>query len=148
MSFTLKTLFRFIIRCPHGIVHLMSISAPGGGWEGGYSDIFIHTLASAIFGGSKFRISIFFWFSEEWIFFGGMKNIFLGCLKFLIFFGVNGRCGARALVWRTNQSSPPLLGSPCGVMSTEGSIWMWNRMWILMSWLIKNRCSKKTVETE
>ena len=30
MSFTLKTLFGFFIRCPHGNVHLMSVSVPGG----------------------------------------------------------------------------------------------------------------------
>ena len=32
-----------------------------------------------------------------------------GCLKFLIFFiggGVNGRCCARAYVWRKNESTP------------------------------------------
>ena len=31
MSFTLKTLFGVFIRCPHGNVHLMSVSVPGGG---------------------------------------------------------------------------------------------------------------------
>ena len=32
---------------------------------------------------------------------------FLGCLKFLIFLGVNGRCWARVYVWRKNKSTPP-----------------------------------------
>ena len=31
------------------------------------------------------------------------SNIFLGCLKFLIFFGVKGRCWARAYIWRKNE---------------------------------------------
>ena len=39
-----------------------------------------------------------------WIFLGVAKisNIFLGCLKFLIFLGVNGRCWVRAYVWGKN----------------------------------------------
>ena len=39
-----------------------------------------------------------------WIFFGVAKisNIFLGCLKFLIFFGVNGRCWVRDYVCGKN----------------------------------------------
>ena len=35
MSFTFKTLFGFFIRCPHGNVHLTSVSVPGGGGGGG-----------------------------------------------------------------------------------------------------------------
>ena len=49
----------------------------------------------------------------EWgIFFGVAKisNIFLGCLKFLIFFGGERRCWARAYVCRKNESIPPPLG--------------------------------------
>ena len=66
----------------------MSVSVPGGG-GGEVYDIFIHALAWAIFLGSKFRISIFifFVFRRMKVFLGGIKNSFLGCLKFLIFFG-------------------------------------------------------------
>ena len=43
-----------------------------------------------------------------WDIFGVAKssNIFLGCLKFLIFFGVNGRCWVRAYVCRKNRVPP------------------------------------------
>ena len=49
---------------------------------------------------SRYRIGIFF---------GGAKisNIFLGCLKFLIFFGVNGRCWVRAYICGKNRVPPP-----------------------------------------
>ena len=40
---------------------------------------------------SMYRIGIFFWAAKT-------SNIFLGCLKFLIFLGVNGRCWVRAYV--------------------------------------------------
>ena len=40
---------------------------------------------------SRYRMVDIFWVAK-------MSNIFLGCLKFLIFFGVNGRCWARAYV--------------------------------------------------
>ena len=37
-----------------------------------------------------------------------ISDIFLGCLKFMIFFfGVNGRCWVRAYVCRKNESTPP-----------------------------------------
>ena len=35
-----------------------------------------------------------------------ISDIFGGCLKFLIFFGMNGRCWARAYVCRKNESTP------------------------------------------
>ena len=35
-----------------------------------------------------------------------ISNIYLGCLKFLIFFGVNGRCLARAYIRRKTESTP------------------------------------------
>ena len=35
-----------------------------------------------------------------------IPNIFMGCLKFLIFFMVNGRCRARAYVCRKNRVPP------------------------------------------
>ena len=41
--------------------------------------------------------------------FWGMKNIF-GVLEIPDIFWVKGRCGARAYVRRTNQSSPPSPG--------------------------------------
>ena len=45
----------------------------------------------------------------EWgiflVFFFKISNI-LGCLKFLIFLGVNGRCWARAYVCRKNENTP------------------------------------------
>ena len=45
--------------------------------------------------GARYRMGggggVFFWVAK-------ISNIFLGCLKFLIFFGVNGRCCARAYV--------------------------------------------------
>ena len=46
-----------------------------------------------------------------WVFLGVAKisNNFLGCLKFLIFFGVNGRCWVRAYVCIKNESTPPPL---------------------------------------
>ena len=60
--------------------------------------------------------------------FGGMKNIFLGCLKFLIYFffwGGGGAGGERKMRGRSlrmkNKSEYPL-GSPCSVMSTKGPI--------------------------
>ena len=40
---------------------------------------------------SRYRIGIFYGVAK-------ISNIFLGCLKFLIFFGVNGRCWVRAYV--------------------------------------------------
>ena len=40
---------------------------------------------------SSYRMGIFFWVAK-------ISNIFLGCLKFLIFLGVKGRCWARAYV--------------------------------------------------
>ena len=43
----------------------------------------------------RYRIGIFFWVAK-------ISNIFLGCLKFLIFFGVNGRCWVRAYVCGKN----------------------------------------------
>ena len=49
--------------------------------------------------GSKFRISIFFGgFQKNEYYFLFFYEECLGCLKFLIFFGANGRCGARAYV--------------------------------------------------
>ena len=107
---------------------------------------YFHTYVGLghFWGAQNFEIQYFFWFSEKWIFLGGMKNIFWGAWNFWYIFiflgGGNGRCGARAYLWRIKQSTP--LGSPCSVMSTEGPIWMWNKMWILMSWLIKNRFTK------
>ena len=57
-----------------------TLLSPGGGGGGGrgYSDIFIHTWALVIFGGSKFQ---YFW--------GFQKNkYFLGCDDFMdIFWG-------------------------------------------------------------
>ena len=65
-----------------------------------------------IFGGMKIL----------WIFLGGHHKIglnlgvismhfrvfsLLGCLKFLIFWGANGRCLVRAYVQRKNESTPP-----------------------------------------
>ena len=41
-----------------------------------------------------------------------ISNIFLVCLKFLIYFGVKGRCWARAYVWRKKIEYPP---HPLGV---------------------------------
>ena len=40
----------------------------------------------------------------EWgiFFYPKISNIFWGCLKILIFLGVNGRCWAQAYVWRKN----------------------------------------------
>ena len=52
---------------------------------------------------SRYRIwDIFFGLPKFQIFFSG-------CLKFLIFLGVNGRCWARAYVCRKNESTPPPL---------------------------------------
>ena len=36
-----------------------------------------------------------------------ISNIFWGCLIFLIFLGMKGRCWARAYVWRKIESTPP-----------------------------------------
>ena len=36
------------------------------------------------------------------------SDIYLSCLKFLIFFGVNGRCWAQAYILRKNESTHPL----------------------------------------
>ena len=44
---------------------------------------------------SRYRIGIFFGVAK-------ISNIFLGCLKFLIFFEVNGRCWVRAYVYGKN----------------------------------------------
>ena len=39
-----------------------------------------------------------------------ISNFLLGCLKFLIYFGVKGRCWARAYVCIKIESSPPPWG--------------------------------------
>ena len=49
---------------------------------------------------SRYRIGIFFGVAK-------ISNMFLGCLKFLIFFGVNGRCWVRAYVYGKNEYPPP-----------------------------------------
>ena len=49
---------------------------------------------------SRYRIGIFFGVAK-------ISNIFLGCLKFLIFLGVNGRCWVRAYICGKNKSTPP-----------------------------------------
>ena len=50
-----------------------------------------------------FKVKIVLWL---------LKFYFLGgCLKFLIFFWVNGRCWARVYVWWKNESTPPPSGS-------------------------------------
>ena len=77
------------------------------------------------------------------MFFEGMKNIFgvLEILNIFFFFfwgGGHGRCGGQAYERRTNQSSPPSLGSPCGVMSTER----------LIKLNVKRNVDQKTVESE
>ena len=43
------------------------------------------------------------------IFLGGAKisNFLLGCLKFLIYIGLKGRCRARAYISRKIESTPP-----------------------------------------
>ena len=76
--------------------------------RGRYSDIFIHTYAWGHFFGLKIlNFNILGFFSENEYFGGGMKNIFWVLVILDIFFRVNSRCGARAYVWKTNQSSPP-----------------------------------------
>ena len=48
--------------------------------------------------------------STEWgifIWVAKISNNFWGCLKFLIFLGMKGRCWAGANVWRKNESTPP-----------------------------------------
>ena len=44
-------------------------------------------------------MGIFFWVAK-------ISNIFLGCLKFLIFFGVMGRCGPEPTYEEKNESTP------------------------------------------
>ena len=46
-------------------------------------------------------MGVFFWVAK-------ISNIFFGCLKFLIFFGVNGRCWAPAYVYTKKMRVPPL----------------------------------------
>ena len=47
---------------------------------GGYSNIFIHTLARTIFRGSKISISVCFGFFREMNIFGGMKILLIFCI--------------------------------------------------------------------
>ena len=49
---------------------------------------------------SRYRIGIFFGVAK-------ISNIFLGCLKFLIFLGVNGRCWVRAYICEKIRVPPP-----------------------------------------
>ena len=44
-----------------------------------------------------------------------ISNIFLVCLRFLIFFGVNGRCCARALPMKKEST-------PSGILSGRGYV--------------------------
>ena len=109
-------------------------SGLGSEGGGGYSDIFIHTLARTIFGGSKYWISIFWGgfmgMKILWILFlchhkivlvflrsGTEFGYFWGLLKFQYFSGVvdipdifwcvNGRCWVQANLWRKTESTPP-----------------------------------------
>ena len=108
---------------------------------GGYSDIFIHTLARAFFRVQNFEFQYFWGFQKTeyllvWRFCGyfldhhkiglsryRLEDIFwvVGLLKFQIFIGVlqmpefffwrggggNGRCWARAYIWRKMRAPPP-----------------------------------------
>ena len=62
------------------------------------------------------ELGIFFWVAK-------ISNIFLGCLKFLIFFWVKGRCWVRAYVCRKNESTPPgdILDWEWGLYSDPGA---------------------------
>ena len=64
MSFTLKTLFGFFIRCPYGNVHLVSVSVPGGGGGGTLIFLYIRRLGP-FFGLKILNFNIFGGFSEK-----------------------------------------------------------------------------------
>ena len=55
--------------------------------------------------GSFFKVKVQNW-DIFWV--AKISNIFLGCLKFLLFFGVNGRCWVRAYVYGKKLEYPPL----------------------------------------
>ena len=87
MSLTLKTLFGFFIRCPHGNVHLMSVSVPGGG--GRYYVILYIRRLGPFLGLKILNFNIYFFFIFFWggggvggfrkmNIFGGYEEYFLG----------------------------------------------------------------------
>ena len=65
----------------------------GGGGGGGHHKIGLYlgviSMHFRVYLRSKYRMGEKFWAAK-------ISNLFLGCLKFLIFFGVKGRCWARA----------------------------------------------------
>ena len=75
----------------------------------GYED-FVDILLGSLQNWAGLRVismqfSVFLGQGTELVFFccvAKISNIFLGCLKFLIFFWVNGRCWIRAFVCRKN----------------------------------------------
>ena len=89
------------------------------------------------FGGSKFWISIFFLVFRKMNIFGGVKNIFLGCLKFLIFV-----CGGWAVDAGPEHTYEEQIRVPPGVSVQCYVDWRAHLNVILMNWLIKNRFSK------
>ena len=107
-----QTLFGFFIRCPHGNVHLMSVSFQGGGDTLIFS--YIRRLGPFNWAQNFEDFNIFLWFSEKWIFFRGYEEYFSGAWNSW-YFWANGRCGARAYAWRTNQSTSPGVSVRCYV---------------------------------
>ena len=111
-----QTLFGFFIRCPHGNVYLMSVSVQGGRGVLCYFHTYVglgHSIGLKIL-----KILIFYFgFQKNDYFLGGYEEYFLGCLKFLIFFGRTVDAGPEPT--HEEQIRVPPLWSPCGVMSTD-----------------------------
>ena len=60
-----------------------------------WASLRVISMQFRVFLRARYRIGISFWVAK-------ISNIFWGCLNFLIFFGVNGRCWVRAYVCRKN----------------------------------------------
>ena len=69
-----------------------------------FVDIFLGNHKICLYLGVIFKHFRVFSYGQgtEWgiFFYTKISNIFGGCLKILIFFGVNGGCWAQAYVWR------------------------------------------------
>ena len=106
----------------------------------------IFSYIRRLFWAQNFELQYSFWFSENEYFLVVWRKNFGGAWNFWYFLGVNGRCRARAEVWRTNQRSPLWvlrvvlcrLKAPFECETKCGSIWA----------DLSKIAFKKTVETE
>ena len=77
----------------------------GGGWGSSQNYLYLGVISMHL--GSFLKVKVqnggCFWVAK-------ISNIYLGCLKFLIFFLVNSRCWARAYMYEEKMRATPLLG--------------------------------------